>query len=137
MGPSLDSLPPSTSNNTGVVTQKVFIEGTALSKEVLLSQLTINKSFNKISLAKIIFLDGSPSKRDFVLSNDDKFKPGNKIKIQLGYSGSVDTVFEGIIVKHGIKVMQKGASMLMIEAKDKAITDDGQPEECLSHKKNG
>jgi Rhs element Vgr protein len=117
----LDTLPPSTSKNTGTVAQKVFIEGTVLSKEILLSQITVSKSFNKISYAKITFLDGSASKRDFELSNDDKFKPGNKIKIQLGYNGNTDTVFEGIIIKHAIKVMQSGSSILIIEAKDKAI----------------
>lgn len=118
---SLDSLPPSAPPAADVVTQKVLIEGTALSKEILLSQIIVSKSYNKISFAKLIFRDGSASKRDFTLSNDDKFKPGNKIKIQLGYHGKVDTVFEGIIVKHGIKVMQKGSSLLKIEAKDKSI----------------
>ena len=118
---SLDSLPPSAPPAADVVTQKVLIEGTALSKEILLSQITVSKSYNKISFAKLIFRDGSAAKRDFALSNDDKFKPGNKIKIQLGYHGKVDTVFEGIIIKHGIKVVQKGSSLLKIEAKDKCI----------------
>src|ERR1044071_4096945 len=90
-GLSLDSLPPSSPPATDVVTQKVLIEGSALSKEILLTQITVSKSFNKISFAKLLFKDGSASKRDFALSNDDKFKPGNKIKIQLGYHGKVDT----------------------------------------------
>ncbi len=111
----------STSSATGIILKKVFINGTELSKEVLLSQITVNKSFNKIAYAKIIFLDGSASKRDFPLSNDDKFKPGNTIKVQLGYKTQADTVFEGIIVKHGIKIRQRASSLLMIEAKDKAI----------------
>lgn len=131
----LDSLPPSIPKNTGVVTQKVFIEGTALSKEILLSQITVSKSFNKISTAKLTFMDGSVSKRDFSLSNDDKFKPGNKIKIQLGYSGSADTVFEGIIVRHSIKAMQKGSSLLMIEAKDKAVLMTGSRKSAYHIKK--
>ena len=59
--------------------------------------------------------------RDFPLSNDDKFKPGSAIKIQLGYHGEVDTVFEGIIIKHSIKIRQQASSLLTIEAKDKAV----------------
>lgn len=118
----LSSIPPGSPPATDVVTSKVFINETVLSNEILLSQITVNKSFNKIASAKIFFLDGSPSDRDFPLSNDDKFKPGNTIKIQLGYHGEADTVFEGIIIKHGIKVRQQASSLLMIEAKDKAIT---------------
>ncbi|MEO6813024.1 MAG: type VI secretion system tip protein VgrG [Ginsengibacter sp.] len=117
----LASIPPGTEPETDVVTQKVFINGSLLSNEILLSQITVSKSFNKISYAKMVFLDGSASDRNFPLSNDDKFKPGNTVKIQLGYHGEVDTVFEGIIIKHGIKVRQQASSLLTIEAKDKAI----------------
>jgi Rhs element Vgr protein len=121
MADPLSSIPPGTKKETDVVTRKVFINGTVLSNQVLLSQITINKSFNKIASAKIIFFDGSASNRDFPLSNDDKFKPGSTIKIQLGYHGEVDTVFEGIIIKHSIKVRQHASSLLKIEAKDKAV----------------
>ncbi|HEY4150644.1 MAG TPA: type VI secretion system tip protein VgrG [Chitinophagaceae bacterium] len=118
----LDSLPPGTSAPTDTVTGKVYINGTVLSNEISLAQVTVNKTFNKISWAKLVFFDGSASDRDFPLSNDDKFKPGSTIKVQLGYSGNADTVFEGIIVKHAIKIQRDGTSLLMIEAKDKAIT---------------
>lgn len=118
----LDSLPPGTTPATDVVSQKILINGTALSNEVLLSRVIVNKTFNKISDAKIVFLDGSASDADFPLSDNDNYKPGNQIEIQLGYHGQVDTVFKGIIVKHGIKVRQNGISLLIIEAKDMAIT---------------
>jgi len=117
----LDSLPPGTGTPTDTVTSKVFVNGTVLSNEISLAQVTVSKSFNKIAWAKLVFLDGSASDRDFPLSNDDKFKPGNTIKVQLGYQGQADTVFEGIIIKHAIKVRRDGPSLLMIEAKDKAI----------------
>lgn len=118
---SLTSLPPGSEIATDVTSQKVFINGEELSGEVLLQQITINKTFNKISSAKISFIDGSVSDRDFPLSNDDKFKPGSELEIQLGYHGEVETVFEGIIVKHGIKALHNRTSQLIIEAKDKAI----------------
>ncbi|MHA4806457.1 type VI secretion system tip protein VgrG [Flavitalea flava] len=116
-----DGLPPGAQPPTDVVTTKVFINGTVLSNEITLAQVTVNKTFNKISWAKLIFIDGSASDRDFPLSNDDKFKPGNPVKVQLGYHGDADTVFEGVIVKHGIKIRPGSSSLLMIEAKDKAI----------------
>ena len=117
---SLTSLPPGTAQPTDVVTRKVFINNIELSNEILLSQFSVVKSFNKIASAKLVFQDGAPAERDFVLSNDDRFKPGNEIKIQLGYHGLIETVFEGIIIKHAVKI-RHGSSVLMIEAKDKAI----------------
>lgn len=115
------SLPPGVEPSKDVVSRKVFVNGTELSGEIALSQITVNKSFNKIAFAKMIFLDGSSADQDFPLSNDDKFKPGSKIKIQLGYHEDFDTVFEGIIIRHAVKVRPQGSSLLMIEAKDKAI----------------
>jgi Rhs element Vgr protein len=117
----LDSLPPGAPSSTVVVSQKVLINGTVLSTAVLLSRIIVNKTFNKIAYAKIIFLDGSASDADFALSDDDTYKPGNQVEIQLGYSGNTDTVFKGIIVKHAIKVRESGDSLLIIEAKDLAI----------------
>lgn len=121
MSDPLSSISPGTKQQTDAVTRKIFINGTVLSNEILLSQITVSKSFNKIASAKMTFLDGSVSGRNFPLSNDDRFKPGCTIKIQLGYRGEVDTIFEGIIIKHAIKVRYQASSLLMIEAKDKAV----------------
>jgi Rhs element Vgr protein len=115
------TLPPRTTPATDVISRKIFINGTELNKEIRVSQITINRTFNKIASAKLQFLDGAPAQRDFPLSNDNKFKPGCEIKIQLGYHGDVKTVFKGIIVKHSVKIRQRGGSLLFIEAKDKAI----------------
>jgi len=118
----LDSLPPGTAQATDLVTQKILINGTPLGTDVSLSQISVTKTFNKISSAKIVFLDGSAAAADFPLSDDDTYKPGNTLEIQLGYHGQSATVFKGVIVKHAIKAKQYGASLLIIEAKDQAIT---------------
>ena len=118
---SLTSLPPGSAAPTDVVSRKVWINNTVLSNEILLSQFTVQKTFNKVASARLVFVDGSAAERDFALSSGDLFKPGNEISIELGYDGNVTTVFEGIIVKHSIKVGQNGSTLLMIEAKDKAI----------------
>ncbi|RAJ80141.1 Rhs element Vgr protein [Chitinophaga dinghuensis] len=117
----LDSLPPGTQQDTNVVSVKLQVNGSDMSNEILLSQIIVNKSFNKIASAKITLVDGSVSDRDFPLSDDDQFKPGNTITVQLGYQGDTATLFEGIIVKHAIKALRHGASVLILEAKDKAI----------------
>jgi len=117
---NLGNLPPGASSPTDVISQKVLINGEAISNEVQVSQIVVRKAYNKIAMARLILLDGTVADRDFVQSNGDSFKPGNKITIQLGYHGEVETVFDGIIVKHGIKARGK-TSVLVLEAKDKAI----------------
>jgi len=121
----LDSLPPGTAPATDVVSAKVFINETELSGEVAVAEITVSKQFNKIASAQVVFMDGAASDRDFPLSADDTYKPGNTIRIQLGYHGDLTTVFEGVIVKHAIKIKPNGASRLIIDAKDKAIALTG------------
>ena len=123
---SLASPAPGTTRPQTVVSRKVFVGPsggilTELSNEIGIYTITINKSYNKVAYAKLTFRDGSMPDQDFELSNSDNLKPGNEIRIQLGYDREVETVFEGIIVKHGIKVRQSGPSLLLVEAKDKAI----------------
>lgn len=118
---SLTSLPPGSNEATDVISQTILVNGAPLNNEIGIAQITVNKTFNKVASAKLVFIDGSVSDRDFSLSNEDTLKPGNEITVQLGYHGEVDTVFSGIIVKHAIKAKFHGASVLVIEAKDKAI----------------
>ncbi len=106
---------------TGVVSVKVFINGTVLSNAIALQNISVGKTFNKVAWAKLAFNDGTAAARDFPLSDDDMMKPGSEVKIQMGFGGNTDTIFEGIIIKHAIKIKQAGNSMLLIEAKDKAI----------------
>jgi Rhs element Vgr protein len=118
---SLISLPPGSNDATDVVSLTVLVNGAPLDNEVGILNVVVNKTFNKIASAKLVFVDGSVSDRDFPLSNKDTLIPGSKITIQLGYHGNVDTVFIGIVVKHSLKARQHGSSVLVIEAKDEAI----------------
>lgn len=117
----LSNLPPGSEPPANVATRKVFINGTELGGAVQLLQILVHKVFNKIAAAKLIFRDGSVANRNFDLSSDDRFKPGSAIEIQLGFEGASDTVFEGIIIRHNIKIKSDGTSFLLVEAKDKAM----------------
>ncbi len=134
--PSLPGLPGQ--GHSAVVTAKIYINGTVLGTDVALVDLTISSIFNKIASAKLRFQSGTTaiSNRDNVLSNDDRFKPGNELKVQLGYDGTGETVFEGIIIKHGIKYTLMNGPELNIEAKDKAIKLTGARKSAYFIEKN-
>ena len=66
-------------------------------------------------------LDGDSAESKFELSDEDLFKPGNEIEIQLGYHMNTETVFKGIITRHSLKAKEND-SYLYLEAKDKSAS---------------
>ncbi|HEY8928982.1 MAG TPA: type VI secretion system tip protein VgrG [Mucilaginibacter sp.] len=103
-----------------VCTYTLLSNGTELSRVQQVLSITVNKEVNRIPTATIIIADGEASKGTFDISNAPDFEPGKEIEIKAGYSSSEDTIFKGIVIKHGIKV-RKSASVLVVECKDKAI----------------
>jgi Rhs element Vgr protein len=102
-------------------TLKILIDGSEITNAYQIVSVDVNKVFNKISNAKISVIDGDPAVEDFKISNTDDFKPGNEIEIQAGYHSKNTTIFKGIIIKHGIKSRKYKPSLLVIEARDKAV----------------
>ncbi len=102
-------------------TMKILIDGSELNSAYQIVSVDVNKAFNKISGARIVVIDGDPATEDFPISNTDDFKPGNKIEVQAGYHSDNETIFKGIIIKHGLKVRKFKPSLLVIEAKDETV----------------
>ena len=112
----------STGNSaSGLVAFSIKIDGTAISKIYGIVSIVVNKEINKISSANIIIQDGSASKQDFEISNEDTFIPGKEIEILAGYHSDESTIFKGIIIKHGIKIRTNGNSMLILDCKDESV----------------
>jgi len=100
---------------------QIFSDGDPLSRAHNVLSVIVSKSVNKIPYAQIIMLDGDPSSEDFPLSNEEFFIPGREIEIKAGYHGSVETIFKGIIIKHGLKARMDKPPMLVVEAKDESV----------------
>jgi Rhs element Vgr protein len=106
---------------TDLVTFTILTNGQKVGKEIGVVSIAVNKEVNKISWAKIVMQDGDVSKEDFEVSNQQTFKPGNSIEIKAGYHSNESTIFKGIIIKHGIKILRERHSLLEIECRDVAI----------------
>ena len=50
--------------------------------------------------------------------------PGREIEIKAGFSSQEETIFKGIVIRHGIKV-RKNNSVLVVDCKDKAVKMTG------------
>ena len=67
---------------------------------------------NKLSWTKIEILDGDPAKNDFELSSKKDFNTGEKVSLSLGFHSDVESVFEGMIVNHRIKISKTSTGQI-------------------------
>ena len=74
-----------------------------------------------MSSARITLIDGDPDKQDFELSSSKKFLPGAELEILAGYHGDNATIFNGVIIKHGLKVGKGCPHRLVIDLKDATV----------------
>lgn len=112
---------PSIDGGGSVVRLSLFSNGTALPGTTQVVSVSVKKTINKIPLAEMVILDGDMPGKDFPVSNADHFKPGSAIKINAGYESQEETIFEGVVVKHSIKISGDNYSRLVIECRDKAV----------------
>jgi len=103
-----------------VVTFEILLEGNAINVSYQVISIMVAKEINRIPVARLIILDGESSDRQFEISNQTDFLPGNKISINTGRDSNNSAIFDGIIVKQSVKVSENGNSQLCIECKDLA-----------------
>lgn len=99
---------------------RILVDGKEIPTEFQLISLSVSLYLNKIPSATLQFSDGDPSGSTFPISNSEYFIPGKKIEIKLGYNAKDETVFNGIVTGHRIKI-DVNESMLLIECRDEAI----------------
>ena len=114
-------VPIATQSNLDHATFKVYSEGQELPPSVGVAMIAIRKAVNKIPMAKLVLFDGDISTGEFQWSEGDLFKPGVKLKIDAGYDNREETIFEGIIIKHGLEIYTDKASRLILELRDPVI----------------
>ena len=112
-------------NGAGSVTTfTIFSGGNAVSREYHVLSITVSKEVNRIPSATLILLDGEASEQSFRISNQPDFEPGREIEIRVGFCNDEQTIFRGIVVRHGIKV-RKNNSVLVVDCRDKAVKMTG------------
>lgn len=83
--------------------------------------ISVSKEVNKIPMAVITLKDGIPNMQDFPISNQDTFRPGTPIEIVMGEPAQKQSVFKGIVTKHGLQVRKDKPSILTVECKDESV----------------
>ena len=106
---------------TDLPTIRIFSEGQEIDGAFAVQSVFVHRAYNKISETRLSILDGDIPTEDFPASNEDTFAPGKEIEIKMGYSTDEETVFKGIIVKHGIRSQNAASSILELTIKDAAV----------------
>jgi len=108
-------------NAEGVIRVTVYSGGTQLADESQLISLTVTRCVNKVPAARLVFTDGDMPNRKFPLSDAETLTPGTSIRITAGYGDDEQTIFEGIVVKHSIRIGGHNEAHLLVECRDKAV----------------
>lgn len=104
-----------------LATIRILSNGEELSEDIGVSSIIVTKTINKIPQAKLVLFDGSLADEDFVLSAGDFFTPGSELEIKAGYRTLEDTIFKGIVIKHGIEAKTDEPSKLLVELRDVSV----------------
>ncbi|HKL16367.1 MAG TPA: type VI secretion system tip protein VgrG [Balneolaceae bacterium] len=99
----------------------IFSNNEQLPEDIGLNSMHIVKTINKVPKATIEFFDGDLPNEDFPLSAGNYFTPGTEIEIKAGYRSLEDTVFKGIVIKHGIEVKTDETPKLVVELRDVCV----------------
>lgn len=78
------------------------------------------KAVNRISSARLVYLDGSAAASDFPLSNTATFVPGSEVEILAGSTAEPVSLFKGLVLRQSLKVRDHTAPQLIVECRHKA-----------------
>src|SRR4051812_17909550 len=115
-------MPESPTAHSGhLLSVKVTSDGTHLPDTIQIVSVNVNLTVNKIPSAEIVLLDGNMPDQTFPVSDSAIFKPGAEITIEAGYDGETETIFSGIVIRHGLRITGNNYSRLIVECRDKAV----------------
>jgi phage protein D len=99
----------------------VKVNGTEVERSEQLLAAYVTKTVNKISTARLVYLDGAASSGDFPLSNKDTFVPGQEVEILAGPPSAPVSIFKGIVIRQSVKVRDHAAPQLSVECRHQAV----------------
>ncbi len=105
---------------SGSHTFKLFTNGKEVSNLYNVQSIHVNREINRISWARIVLSDGDISTGLFEVCDGIDFIPGTQVQIHAGYEGKEQLIFNGIVVKFGIKSLIRGITSLVVDCKDEA-----------------
>jgi Rhs element Vgr protein len=104
-----------------LITFTVKVQGKTICDCQDILSIQVNRQVNKIPYCEITMLDGSPDEQGFPASDKSLFIPGNTIEVMAGYENNNETIFQGIIVKHALRMKEDESPVLEVVCKDTSL----------------
>ncbi|WP_165041455.1 type VI secretion system tip protein VgrG [Dysgonomonas sp. ZJ709] len=108
-------------DSQGPVSFTIYSEGNKISDNFGLISIWVRKEVNRIGKATLVFEAGNVAAQTMEESEDDTFAPGSVIRIETGYQGTENIIFEGIVTSHNVVVARSESAVLEIECRDFAF----------------
>ncbi|MEP0984342.1 type VI secretion system tip protein VgrG [Ekhidna sp.] len=108
--------------NSDLVEYEVLSNGSPIKDTYNVISISVTKEINRISSCELMLLDGSAATEDFPISDSDTFLPGAEIEVKLGYEDSSQSVFKGVVLRQGLRVVRGQGPVIEVVCKDKAIS---------------
>ncbi|RZL31347.1 MAG: phage late control D family protein, partial [Rubrivivax sp.] len=108
-------------DSIGVVSLSVEVNGQRLAASAELISVAVQRAANTVPSARLVFADGDMPDESFPLSDAADFKPGAKLKIKAGYGQQEAVIFEGIVLRHGLRVSGDNDARLVVDCRDAAV----------------
>lgn len=111
------------SNMGRLVTFAVYSNGKKVSDSYQFRSIEVHREINRIGSAFLKVIAGDMPHANVPESESNDFKPGQQIKIELGYESTDRQVFEGIVVSQKISIPgnENTSPVLVVECRDEAI----------------
>ncbi len=77
----------------------------------------ISTAINETPAAKLVMLDDGGPSENFPASSSTVFDIGNEVEIRAGYDVTNETIFQGVISKHSIKINVDSGPELIVDIK--------------------
>jgi Rhs element Vgr protein len=98
----------------------VKIDGQMVTREYQLLAVNVTLLINKITSARLVYLDGAAARSDFPASNTEYFIPGKTIEILAGSGDDPKSIFKGVVLQQSIRIRDTSAPQLVVECRHAA-----------------
>jgi Rhs element Vgr protein len=108
---------------SGVINLEITVDGTKLPDAMLVLETEVVKEVNKIPYARVVIFDGDSREQTFPQSEESMFEPGGEIEIKVAHdpTATMESIYKGLIIEHGIKLNRDGSSCLTLTCRDEAL----------------
>lgn len=110
-----------TETNSDIVTLNIKSNGNVIESSIGIISVNIFYQVNHIAYAELEIRDGDIADQTFEVSSGNTFKPGSTITIDAGYGTEDETIFEGVVTNHAIRISENNQTTLNVTCKDQAI----------------